>query len=60
MLSFLTSEHGSFEAAIEEAYVLVESDTGIPVHITASDGTVVMDTKDLADAIIRYGEGMPV
>jgi hypothetical protein len=59
MLTLLTSEHESVEVAVEEAYVFAASDTGIPVCITAADGTVLMDTAALAEAVIRYGEGMP-
>ena len=60
MLNLLTSTHESVEAAVAEAYGFVASDTGIPVRITATDGTVLMDSKALAEAVIRYGEGMPV
>jgi hypothetical protein len=60
MLTLLASAHESVEAAVEEAYALVASDTGIPVRITATDGTVLMDSKALAEAVIRYGEGVPV
>jgi hypothetical protein len=60
MLTLLTSVHESVEAAVEEAYALVASDTGIPVRITATDGTVLMDSKALAEAVIRYGEGVPI
>ena len=59
MFGFLTSEHESVEAAVEGAYVLVASDTGIPVRITAPNGTVLMNTAALAEALIRYREGMP-
>ena len=58
MLTLLSSEHESVEAAVEEAYALVASDTGIPVRITATDGTVLMDSKALAESVIRYGEGV--
>jgi hypothetical protein len=60
MLTLLTSTHESVEAAVEEAYVFAASDTGIPVRITATDGTVLMDSKALAEAVIRYGKGMPI
>jgi hypothetical protein len=60
LLTLLTSEHESVEAAVEEAYVFAASDTGIPVCITATDGTVLMDTAALAEAVIRYGEGVRV
>jgi hypothetical protein len=59
MLTFLTNAHESVEAAVEEAYVFAASDTGIPVCITATDGTVLMDSKALAEAVIRYGEEIP-
>jgi hypothetical protein len=59
LLTLLTSEHESVEAAVEEAYVFAASDTGIPVCITAADGTVLMDSEALAEAVIRYGERMP-
>ena len=59
MFGFLTSEHESIEAAVEGAYVLVASDTGIPVRITTPNGTVLMNTAALAEAVIRYREGMP-
>ena len=59
MSTLLTSVHQSVEAAVEEAYVVVASDTGVPVRIIATDGTVLMDTEALADAVIRYKEGMP-
>jgi hypothetical protein len=60
MFKLLNSEHESVEAAVAEAYGLAANDTGIPVRITATDGTVLMDTEALAEAAIRYGEGMPV
>lgn len=59
MSTFLTSVHDSVEAAVEEAYVFVASDTGIPVRITAIDGTVLMNTAALAEAVIRYAKGRP-
>ena len=59
MFALLTSSHENIEAAVEEAYVLAASDTGIPVCITATDGTVLMDSKALAEAVIRYGEEIP-
>jgi len=55
----LTSKHESVEAAAEEAYALVASDTGIPVRITAIDGTVLMDSEALAETVIRFVEGKP-
>ncbi|TDH58813.1 hypothetical protein E2C06_30565 [Dankookia rubra] len=60
MLSVLTSVHESVEAAVQEAYAFVASDTRIPVLITATDGTVLMDNEELADAVNRYREGIPV
>jgi hypothetical protein len=59
MLSLLSSVHQSVEAAVEEAYVFAATGTGIPVRITAADGTVLMDSKDLAEAVLRYGEDLP-
>jgi hypothetical protein len=59
MLTLLTSTHESVEAAVAEAYTFVASDTAIPERITATDGTVLMDTEALAEAVIRYAEGMP-
>ena len=60
MSSFLTSEHENVEAAVAEAYAFVVSDTGIPVRITTPNGTMLMDSEALAEAVIRYGEGVPV
>jgi hypothetical protein len=60
MLSLLTSAHKSVEAAVAEAYAFVASDTAIPVRITATDGSVLMDSKALAEAVLRYGEGVPL
>ena len=59
MLFLLSSTHESVAAAVAEAYVLITNDTGIPVHITATDGTVLMDREALAEAVLRYAEGMP-
>jgi hypothetical protein len=59
MFDFLTSAHESVEAAVAEAYAFVVSDTGIPVRITTPNGTMLMDTPALAEAVIRYREGMP-
>ena len=59
MLFLLSSAHESVEAAVAEAYVLVASDTGIPVRITTPNGTMLMDEKALAEAVLRYGEGKP-
>ena len=60
MLTLLTSTHESVEAAVAEAYAFVASDTAIPVCITATDGTMLMDSEALADAVIRYGEEVPI
>jgi hypothetical protein len=60
MLTLLTSTHESVEAAVAEAYALLASYTAIPDRITATDGTLVMDNKALADAMARYREGMPI
>jgi hypothetical protein len=59
MFSLLTSTHESVEAAVAEAYAFAASDTGIPVHITTPNGTMLIDTVALAEAVLRYGEGMP-
>jgi hypothetical protein len=59
MLTFLTSAHESVEAAVAEAYAFVASDTAIPVSITTPHGTMLMDTEALAEAVIRYAEGVP-
>ena len=59
-LTLLTSTHESVEAAVEEAYALLASYTAIPDRITATDGTVLMDHKALADAMARYRKGMPI
>ena len=60
LLTLLTSTHESVEAAVEEAYALLASYTAIPDRITATDGTVLMDHKALADAMARYRKGMPI
>ena len=60
MFSSLTSAHESVEAAVVEAYAFVVSHSAIPECITATDGTVLMDSEALAEAMIRYGEGMPI
>ena len=57
MLSLLTSTHESVEAAVAEAYAFVVGDSRIPVRITTSNGTTLMDTASLAEAVLRYGEG---
>ena len=60
MLTVLASTHESVKAAIEEACALTASHTVILHNITASDGTVLMDDKALAEAVTRYREGMPI
>lgn len=59
MFALAVSEHESVEAAVEEAYALAMSETGIPEQITTPDGTVLLDTEALAEAMMRFGEGMP-
>jgi hypothetical protein len=59
-LTLLTSTHESVEAAVAEAYGFVVSHSALPERITATDGTVLMDSEALAEAVIRYGEGMLV
>lgn len=54
--SLLTSSHESVEAAVAEAYAFAASDTAIPVRITTLDGTVLMDGKALAGAVLRHGD----
>ena len=60
MLSLLTSTHESVEDAVAEAYAFVVSHSAIPERITTTDGTVLLDGKALTDAMVRYGERMPV
>ena len=55
-----TSTHESVEAAVAEAYAFLASDTAMPVRLTTTDGTVLMDSKALAEAVLRYGEGLPI
>lgn len=59
MHALLSSTHDSIEAAVAEAHRLAASDTGTPIRITTPEGTVVMETDALAEAVIRYGEGIP-
>ena len=59
LLTLLTSTHESVEAAVAEAYGFVVSHSALPERITATDGTVLMDSEALTEAVIRYGEGMP-
>jgi hypothetical protein len=54
MLTLLTSEHESVEAAVAEAYALTDNYTAVPVCITATDGTVLMDGDALSRAVVRY------
>jgi hypothetical protein len=60
LLTLLTSTHESVEAAVAEAYGFVVSHSALPERITATDGTVLMDSETLTEAVVRYGEGMPV
>ena len=59
MLFLLNSAHESVDAAVAEAFVLVANDTGIPVRITTTNGTLLMDSEALAEAVLRYAEGRP-
>ena len=60
MPALLSSAHESIEAAVAEAHRLAASDTGIPFRITTPEGTVLMDDKALAEAVLRCGEKIPV
>lgn len=60
MFGLLASTHESIEAAVEGAYVLAASEMGMPIRITAIDGTVLMDTAALAEATIRHSKRMPI
>jgi hypothetical protein len=60
MFALLNSTHESVEAAVAEAYAFVVSHSAVPECITATDGTVLMDDRALAEAVLRYGEGMPI
>ena len=60
MRGLRTSVHESVEAAVAEAFAFLASNTAMPVRITTTNGTVVMDSKALAEAVLRYGEEMPV
>ncbi|TDH61128.1 hypothetical protein E2C06_18675 [Dankookia rubra] len=55
-----SSTQESVEAAVAEAYRLVSGGTGTPFRITTPEGSVLMDDKALAEAVIRYGERTPV
>ena len=59
LLSLLTSEHESVEAAVAEACNLWTDLTTAPDHIAAADGTILMDREALIEAMTRYGSGMP-
>ena len=54
MLTLLTSTHESVEAAVAEACALTDNYTAVPVCITATDGTVLMDGDTLSRAVVRY------
>jgi hypothetical protein len=56
----LNSTHESVEAAVAEAYAFVVSHSALPERITTIDGTLLMDDRALAEAVLRYGEGMPI
>lgn len=58
--ALLSSAHENVESAVAEAYRLAASDTGTPVRITTPEGTVLMNTAALAEAVIRYREGTQV
>ncbi len=59
-LSFLDSEHDSIEAAVAAAHDHWRERSTFPDHIAAVDGTVLMDRDALADAVMRYREGLPI
>ena len=59
-LSHLDSEHDSIEAAVAAAHEHWMVRTTPPDHIAAIDGTVLMDRDALADAVMRYREGLPI
>ena len=59
MRTVLTHAHESVEAAVAEAYRFALSDTGVPVRITTSNGTVLMDKEALSEAMLRHGEKKP-
>ena len=60
MLARLSSTHASVEAAVEEAYALTVRHPVILDRITTADGAVLMDEDTLADAVVRYREGLPM
>ena len=55
MRTLRASTHESVESAVAEAYAFAVSETGIPIRITATYGTVLMDGKALAEAVLRHG-----
>ncbi|MDO9713596.1 hypothetical protein [Paracraurococcus lichenis] len=59
LLTSLTSEYESVDAAIAEAFELWTDLRTDPEHITAADGTVLMGRDALIEAMTRYAEGMP-
>ena len=58
--ALLSSVHESIEAAVAEAHRLAASNIGASVRITTLEGSVLMDDKALAEAVLRYGEGEPI
>ena len=54
------SEHDSIEAAVAAAHEHWMVRTTPPDHIAAIDGTVLMDREALAEAVMRYREGMRI
>ncbi|TDH58160.1 hypothetical protein E2C06_34055 [Dankookia rubra] len=60
MRALLSSVHESIEAAVAEAYRLAASDIGTPLRITTPEGTMLMDDRALAEAVVRHGERMPI
>ncbi|MDO9713633.1 hypothetical protein [Paracraurococcus lichenis] len=60
MLTPLTSEYESVDAAVAEAFELWTDLTTDPEYITAADGTVLMGRDALIEAMTRYAEGKPI
>ena len=60
LVRLLDSEHDSIEAAVAEAHEHWMGRTTSPDHIAAIDGTVLMGREALAEAMMRYREGMPI
>ncbi|MDO9714031.1 hypothetical protein [Paracraurococcus lichenis] len=60
LLTSLTSEYESVDAAVADAYELWTDLMTDPERIAAADGTVLMDRDALIEAITRYAEGMPI